>query len=153
MIWKKALTLDLLNKANAFNLTKTMVGRIGIQFTAFGPDWLEATMPVDERTIQPAGILHGGASVALAETLGSYASHIATENKVCVGVDISATHLKSVKNGSKVTGRATPLKLGKRLHVWEIKIHETGKENEGLVCISRLSVMISDTPPRFDKPK
>jgi len=152
MIWKKALTLDFLNKANSFNLTKNMMGRIGIEFTAFGPNWLEATMPVDERTTQPAGILHGGASVVLAETLGSYASHMATDEGICVGVDVSATHLRSVKHGSSVVGRAVPIKLGKRLHVWEIKIHEIGKEEKGPTCISRLTVMVNDPPNHHRHP-
>lgn len=145
-IWKKALSLDLLNKVNIFNANKNMVGRIGIQFTRFGPNWLEGTMPVDERTTQPYGILHGGASVALAETLGSYASYLVVgeDDKACVGVDISATHLRSVAAGSSVTGRATPLKLGRTLHVWEIKMYETGKEDAGATCISRLSVMVTN---------
>lgn len=103
-------------------------------------------MPVDHRTAQPYGILHGGASVALAETLGSYASYLVVgdEDKACVGVDISATHLRSVSAGSSVTGRATPVKLGRNLHVWEIKIHETGKEDAGITCLSKLSVMITN---------
>jgi len=122
-----------------------MVGRVGIRYTALGPDWLEATMPVDERTIQPFGILHGGASVTLAETLGSYASYLTVgEDKLVVGVDINATHLRSVKSGSSVTGRASPIKIGQRMQIWEIKIHETGKEDLGLTCISRLSVMVNN---------
>jgi uncharacterized protein (TIGR00369 family) len=145
-IWKKTLSLDLLNKVNIFNANKNMVGHIGIQFTKFGPNWLEGVMPVDHRTAQPYGILHGGASVALAETLGSYASYLVVgdEDKACVGVDISATHLRSVSAGSSVTGRATPVKLGRNLHVWEIKIHETGKEDAGITCLSKLSVMITN---------
>eukprot|EP01031_Cornospumella_fuschlensis_P037866 gene37866-45999_t len=109
-------------------------------------------MPVDERTVQPFRILHGGASVVLAETLGSYASFLACdEGKYSVGVDISATHLRSVKFGSSVTGRATALRLGRRVHVWDIKIHETGKESEGPTCVSRLSVMINDLPKEAKK--
>lgn len=139
-------TLDML-KHRSLEVPKTMIGNVGIQYTAFGPNWLEATMPVDERTIQPYGILHGGASVVLAETLGSYASVLVTEgDKQCVGLDISATHLRSVKNGSSVTGRVTPLRLGKRVHVWDIKIHETGNEAAGPTCISRLTVMVNDRP-------
>lgn len=110
-------------------------------------------MPVDERTIQPFGILHGGASCVMAETLGSYASVLASgDDKTVVGVDINATHLRSVKAGSSVTGRATALKIGNRLHIWEIKMHETGKEEDGLTCISRLSVMVIDKKSNLHKP-
>jgi 1,4-dihydroxy-2-naphthoyl-CoA hydrolase len=149
-VWRRAVTLDLLQRGNVANVGKNMLGHLGLKFTGVGHDWLEATMPVDERTVQPFGILHGGASVVLAETLGSYASYLATaeDNKSVVGVDISATHLRAVKHGSSVTGRATPLKLGKRLHVWEIKIHETGKESFGPTCVSRLTVMITDLPKK-----
>ena len=150
-IWKRVFTLDMLRHRSK-EIPKTMVGHVGIEYTGFGPNWLEATMPVDERTIQPYGILHGGASVVLAETLGSYASVLVTGGeKQCVGLDISATHLRSVKKGSSVTGRATPLRLGKRVHVWDIKIHETGKEEAGPTCISRLTVMVNDRPlPKLD---
>eukprot|EP01039_Chlorochromonas_danica_P008034 gene8034-8862_t len=144
-IWKKPISLESLKKIVSRSHGKNMVGFLGIQYTAFGSNWLEATMPVDERTVQPFNILHGGASVVLAETLGSFASYLATpEGKSCVGVDINATHIRSVKYGSSVTGRATAIKLGGRLHIWEIKMHETGKEEAGLTCISRLSVMIND---------
>jgi uncharacterized protein (TIGR00369 family) len=146
-VWKHAVSMEMLQAITlGGHLSKTMVGNLGIRYTAFGPNWLEGTMPVDEKTIQPYGILHGGASVVLAETLGSYASYLAVEeNKMCVGVDINATHIRSVKAGSSVTGRATALKLGGRLHIWEIKLHETGKEELGPTCVSRLSVMITDT--------
>lgn len=145
-IWKRAFTLDMLRHRSK-EVLKTMVGHVGIEYTAMGPNFLEATMPVDERTIQPFGILHGGASVVLAETLGSFASVMVTGgDKQCVGLDISATHLRSVKKGSSVTGRVTPLRLGKRVHVWDIKIHETGNEAAGPTCISRLTVMVNDRP-------
>lgn len=128
---------------------KNIADNLGIRWSKIGDDFIEATMPVDERTKQPFGILHGGASVVLAETLGSFASQlIAGPGSVCVGIEVSASHLKSVSNGS-VTGRATPIRLGKSLHVWEIKIHETGKEDAGLICHSKLSVMVKDAP----KPK
>lgn len=142
-IWRRTLNMDMLNSGR--RVAKTMVDACGIQYTAFGTNWLEATMPVDERTIQPFGILHGGASVVLAETLGSYASALASD-KICVGLDINATHLRSVKKGSSVTGRATAVRLGNRVHVWEIKLHETNHENLGPTCISRLTVMVTDKP-------
>lgn len=146
-IWKKAIPTGTLAKMSAAMNKGNMVGHIGIEFTNIGDNYLEATMPVDERTRQPFGLLHGGASVSLAESLGSYASYlVAGDDKQCVGVDINATHLRSMKSGS-VTARATPVKLGKTLHVWDIKIHETGNESAGLVCLSKLSVMVVEKRP------
>ncbi len=97
-------------------------------------------MPVDHRTIQPMGLLHGGASLVLAETLGSVASTLLIDlnTHYCVGLEINANHLKSVRNGY-VTGMATPIHLGKKTHVWDIRIHN---EKDELVCISRLTVAI-----------
>ncbi|RYH05524.1 hotdog fold thioesterase [archaeon] len=149
-IWKKTLSTDVLKTMNV-HAKNTMVDHVGIKYTAFGQNWLEATMPVDDRTVQPFRLLHGGASVVLAETLGSYASFLASEEgKYSVGVDVSATHLRSVKSGSNVTGRATALRLGRRIHVWDIRIHETGKESDGPTCVSRLSVMINDIPKKVE---
>ena len=120
----------------------TMGEAIGIHFTEVGDNYLKATMPVDHRTRQPYGLLHvhGGASVALAETLGSVgaAMVIDPEKFICVGQEINANHLRGVRDGF-VTGTATPLHIGATSHVWEIKIHnEDGK----LVCVSRLTVAI-----------
>ncbi len=119
---------------------QTMGEHIGIRFSEVGDNYLKATMPVDHRTIQPYGLLHGGASVALAETLGSVgaAMVIDPEQYICVGQEINANHIRGVKSGS-VTGIATPIHLGSSSHVWEIKIYD---ENEKLVCISRLTVAI-----------
>lgn len=118
----------------------TMGDHIGIRFSELGENYLKATMPVDERTKQPYGLLHGGASVALAETLGSVASALVidTENFICVGQEINANHLRGVRNGY-VTGVTHPIHLGASSHVWEIKIYD---EAEKLVCISRLTVAI-----------
>ena len=118
----------------------TMGDHIGIRFSELGENYLKATMPVDERTRQPYGLLHGGASVALAETLGSVASALVidTENFICVGQEINANHIRGVKSGL-VTGIAKPIHLGSSSHVWEIKIYD---EAEKLVCISRLTVAI-----------
>ncbi|WP_316816822.1 hotdog fold thioesterase [Pedobacter nyackensis] len=113
---------------------------LDIQFTQVDDDALTATMPVDERTHQPAGILHGGASVVLAETLGSVASYmcIDPEKYQAVGLEINANHLRPVKSGL-VTGVCKPLHIGAKTHVWEIKIYnDKGKMN----CISRLTVAI-----------
>ncbi len=144
-IWKKAVSKETLAIMNSLR-SKTMMGAIGINLTEVGADYLEGTMPVDSRTHQPFGLLHGGASAALAETLGSYASVlVAGEGKAPVGVELSASHLRGVSSGS-VTGRATPIRIGNLMHVWEIKIHETGNEAAGLVCHSKLTVMIRDIP-------
>ncbi len=119
-----------------------MVSHLGIEFTAIGEDWLEAKMPVDPRTHQPLGLLHGGASVALAETMGSVAATFCVDLKTqyCVGLDINANHIKSVKSGF-VYGKTKPLHIGKKTHVWEIRITNDEKE---LVCISRITMAVID---------
>lgn len=136
-IWfKKDLSL-----ADFENLGKdTMGDHIGIRFSELGDNYLKATMPVDHRTKQPYGLLHGGASVALAETLGSVASALVIdpEQFICVGQEINANHIRSARSG-QVTGTATPLHLGATSHVWEIRIHD---EQDKLICISRLTVAI-----------
>lgn len=146
-IWKQLLSVEQLNNFKLpMHPGNTLLHSLGIQYTKIGDDFIEATMPVDDRTRQPYGILHGGASAALAETLGSFASAIiAGPGYLPVGIEISASHLKSVREGS-VTGRVQPIRLGKSLHVWEIKIHETGNEEGGLVCHSKLTVMIREVP-------
>ena len=119
---------------------QTMGEHIGIRFSEVGENYLKATMPVDHRTRQPYGLLHGGASVALAETIGSVgaAMVIDPENCICVGQEINANHLRGVREGL-VTGIAKPVHLGSSSHVWEIKIYD---EAEKLICISRLTVAI-----------
>jgi 1,4-dihydroxy-2-naphthoyl-CoA hydrolase len=118
----------------------TLVENLGIQYTEIGKDYLIGTMPVDNRTTQPAGILHGGASAALAETLGSMASlsMINLETHTIVGTEISASHLKKVNSGI-VTGKATLISRSRKIHVWEIRITN---DQGALVCISRLTVMV-----------
>lgn len=118
----------------------TMGDFIGIRFSELGDTHLSATMPVDHRTKQPYGLLHGGASVTLAETLGSVGSALVIdpENFICVGQEINANHIRSAQSG-QVTGTATPIHLGTTSHVWEIKIHD---EQGKLVCVSRLTVAI-----------
>lgn len=118
----------------------TLSEHLGIKITAIGYDYLQATMPVDNRTKQPFGLLHGGASVALAETLGSIASALVVDSSkfLCVGLDVNANHVRSVKNGF-VIGTATPVHLGNSTHVWDIRIVS---EDEKLVCISRLTVAV-----------
>lgn len=118
----------------------TMVEYIGISITEVGDNFLKATMPVDHRTVQPMGILHGGASVALAETLGSIAANLVvdSEKKYCVGLDINANHIRAAKKGF-VTGVAKPFHIGSSTQVWNIEI--TDEENR-LVCISRLTMAV-----------
>jgi 1,4-dihydroxy-2-naphthoyl-CoA hydrolase len=119
---------------------KTLPTTLGIEITEIGESYLCGKMPVDGRTHQPMGILHGGASVAFAETLGSIGGwlSLADENQYCVGLEINANHVKSVSDGF-VYGKATPLHIGRNTQIWEIKItNEEGK----LVCISRLTLAI-----------
>lgn len=150
-IWHNLnVSLDQLNEMS----TGTMSSHLGIEFTEIGQDHLRATMPVDERTKQPFGLLHGGASVALAETLGSVASNIVidSETKVGVGLTINANHIRSVKKGF-VHGIATPIHLGSSTHVWDIKIFN---DEHNLVCASRLTVAILDkkeSEKKEEKPK
>lgn len=130
------ITLEYLNKINSGTLSELM----GIEITEITPDFLAGRMPVDTRTHQPFGILHGGASVAFAETLGSLAAFtcIDASRFYCVGLDINANHVRSVSKGY-VYGKAVPLHIGKTTHVWEVKINnEEGK----LVCISRITMAI-----------
>ncbi len=118
----------------------TMSEHLGIKFTEVGEDFLKATMPVDERPRQPYGLLHGGASIALAETLGSIGSALVidTEPYNCVGLEVNANHIRSASEGL-VTGIASPIHLGNSTHVWDIKIYD---DKERLLCISRLTVAI-----------
>ncbi len=118
----------------------TLSEHLEIKFTEVGDNFLKASMPVDHRTKQPYGLLHGGASVALAETLGSIASALVIDRKqfICVGMEINANHIRGVRTGT-VTGTCTPLHLGATTHVWDIRIHD---ENKKLICVSRLTVAI-----------
>ena len=120
----------------------SMSSHIGIEFLELGEDYLTAKMPVDERTKQPFGILHGGASVVLAETLGSVAATcvIDISKYLAVGLDINANHIRTVREGY-VYGKAKPIHIGRKTHVWEIKIKN---EENKLVCISRITMAIID---------
>ncbi|NML23621.1 hotdog fold thioesterase [Pseudoflavitalea sp. G-6-1-2] len=137
MIWfRKDLTLSDIHHLRSNNMAEYL----GIEFTELGPDFLKATMPVDHRTNQPYGILHGGASCVLAETLGSIGAALVMDDTqfICVGLEINANHIRSVREGL-VTGTATPIHLGRSTQVWDIKIHD---QQEKLVCISRLTVAV-----------
>jgi 1,4-dihydroxy-2-naphthoyl-CoA hydrolase len=138
IIFNDGITLQQLN-ALASN---TLAENLGIEFSAIGDDYLEAKMPVDRRTHQPFGLLHGGASVALAETLGSVAASWCIDQKTqfCVGLEINANHVRGVKSGF-VTGTAKAVHIGKKTQVWEIRITD---EKNDIVCISRLTVAVLD---------
>jgi len=135
-LWPRPYTLDELGRIGGDNL----IGHLGIEISAIGDDFLSARMPVDHRTCQPFGILHGGASVALAETVGSYAAFLTlADPELCVvGLEINANHLRPVTTGW-VTGTARPFHLGRTTQVWEIRI----TDDEGrLACISRHTVAV-----------
>jgi 1,4-dihydroxy-2-naphthoyl-CoA hydrolase len=135
-IWHRQFTTDDLREFQH----DTMGHHLGIEVTEIGPDYLEARMPVDGRTMQPDRILHGGASVALAETLGSVGGSMCIDRErfQIVGVEINANHLRPATAGH-VTGRANPIHLGRRTQVWNIEIRDDRKR---LVCVSRLTVAI-----------
>lgn len=137
-MFPKEATLERINALGQ----NTLVEHLGIKVTAIGSDFLKGTMPVDHRTHQPLGLLHGGASVALAETLGSIAATFTLdiEKQYAVGLEINANHLKAVKSGL-VTGIAKPLHIGKKTQVWEIKIYN---EQEQICCVSRITMAIID---------
>lgn len=120
----------------------TMGSFLGIEWTGIGEDYMSARMPVDERTKQPYGLLHGGASCVLAETIGSVASAMVVDHDrfYCVGQEINANHLRSARDGY-VTGTARPLHLGRTTHVWDIRITD---EQDRLVCVSRLTVAVRE---------
>lgn len=120
----------------------TMVEHLGIEIIELGSDYIIGKMPVDQRTHQPLGMLHGGASVALAETLGSIASTLTVNQKLqyCVGLEINANHIKSVRSGY-VYGKASPVHIGKKTQVWEIRINN---DDDQLVCISRITMAVID---------
>ena len=123
--------------------TSTLVASLGIEFTALGENFIEARMPVDERTMQPMGLLHGGASAALAETLGGAGAYLSVaEGTICVGLEINANHLRPAGRGW-VVGRATSLHIGKTTQVWQILIRNAAGN---LVCVSRLTVAVRPAP-------
>jgi 1,4-dihydroxy-2-naphthoyl-CoA hydrolase len=135
-LWKQPADLARLNGWS----TNTMMETLGIRITAIGDDWLQGTMPVDHRTHQPYGLLHGGASVALAETLGSTAAMLTLDpdKELAVGLDINANHIRGVRSGI-VTGTARMLHIGRTTQIWEIRIESEGG---ALLCISRITMAV-----------
>lgn len=144
--------IDLLTKAARNPAAKNLVTHLGIELTYIGMDGLKGTMPVDERTHQPFGLLHGGASVVLAETLASFGSflHLDPDTEMGVGLEINANHLKSVRSGV-VYGEAKPIRVGRKTQVWSIEI----KDGDGkLVCVSRCTIAVVPLQPKSEaKPR
>jgi len=137
MIWFN----DKISLDDLLTIGKGTMGEfIGIEFTELGENYLRATMPVDQRTKQPYGLLHGGASCVLAETIGSVASALVIDQEkfICMGLEINANHLRSAKSGF-VTATASPFHLGSGTHVWDIRIFD---DQDKLICVSRLTVAI-----------
>jgi len=130
------VTVEDLNK----RCENTLVQHLGIEFTEIGDDYIKGMMPVDHRTVQPAGILHGGASLVLAESLGSVAGFmcIDREKQYCVGMEINANHIRPVRSG-RVYGVVKPIHIGRKTHVWEISI---SNQNGKLICVSRITLAI-----------
>lgn len=133
-IWKQKVDFEQLHTGQSIN------SLLDIRFEDFGDDWISASMPVDHRTQQPYGILHGGASVVLAETLGSTASYLCIDSEkfYCVGLEVNANHLKAVRSG-RVTAIARPVHLGRTTQVWDIRLHNEAGE---ATCISRLTMAV-----------
>ena len=141
IVWNKSdISIEVLNDFSK----KTMAEQLDIRFTEIGESYLKATMPVCYKTHQPYGLLHGGASATLAETIGSVASWLTIdrEKQICVGIEINCNHLRPKKDGI-VIATAEPLHIGATTHVWDIKIHD---EKEKLVCVSRLTVAVLKKP-------
>jgi 1,4-dihydroxy-2-naphthoyl-CoA hydrolase len=146
-IWHDSFSLDLVNQHSQ----DTLVSHLGIEFVEVGDDYVSARMPVDARTQQPARMLHGGASVALAETLASWAATFVVDRTKhhCVGLEINANHVRAVGSGW-VIGTARPLHLGRSTQIWEVRIaDEAGR----LVCISRVTMAVLDMANRYGSPQ
>lgn len=142
MIWNNPPDIAAINRM----LDQTLSGALGMRITGAGDAHLEGEMPVDARTIQPFGVLHGGATAALAETLGSFASHLVvdSERQFAVGIDLNITHLRAVRKGI-VTGRAEPLRIGSTVHVWRVTITDSEGRH---VSEARLTTLIRDISRR-----
>ncbi len=135
-IWKRAATVEAVNA----RLARGVGGVLGIRITALLPDALQAEMPVDERHVQPFGLLHGGVSVVLSETLGSMGSILTLEEGLlAVGLEVNANHLAAVRIGQTVTAECRPLHMGRRTHVWQTEIRRADGK---LACVSRLTTAV-----------
>lgn len=146
-IWHGSISLEFVKQHSQ----NTLVSQLGIEFLEAGDDYLTARMPVDARTRQPAHVLHGGASVALAETLASWAATFVVdrEHHYCVGLEINANHVRAATSGW-VVGTARPVHLGRSTQVWEVRITD---ESQRLVCISRVTMAVLATANRYGNPQ
>jgi 1,4-dihydroxy-2-naphthoyl-CoA hydrolase len=142
-LWWPGVTLEAMNARSE----GTLVSHLGIRLTELGPDFLRGTMSVDERTVQPMRILHGGASMVLAETLASVAANCSVDpvRFTVVGQEINANHVRAAREGSRVEGTSRPLHLGARSQVWSIEIVNAARQ---LVCVSRITLAVIDRPAR-----
>jgi 1,4-dihydroxy-2-naphthoyl-CoA hydrolase len=142
-IWFDGFPLDYANE----RAKDSLIAHLGIEMIEAGDDYLKARMPVDQRTKQPAGVLHGGASVTLAETLASWAAAFAVDRSKhhCVGIEINANHLRPASSGF-VTGIARPIQLGKSVHVWEVRISD---DKDKLVCVSRVTMAVLNVAMQY----
>lgn len=150
-IWKKSVPLGPVDAQSPFTRENTLGAYLGLQITEIGPDYLRGRLPVDARTVQQFGRLHGGASCVLAEELGSVAANLclAAEREYAVGIEINANHLRAARDGH-VHGTARPLHLGHRTQVWDIHIRD---DRGKMICVSRLTVaVISENPGRLPSP-
>jgi 1,4-dihydroxy-2-naphthoyl-CoA hydrolase len=138
--WPEGASVEALNARSAGTLMQTL----GIEFIELGAGYLRATMPVDARTHQPYGLLHGGASMALAETLGSSAGTLMAGDNAVVGLEINANHLRAVRSGL-VTGTARPVHIGRSTQVWEIRVEDEAAKP---ICISRITLAVLPQPPK-----
>lgn len=142
-IWHGSVSLEQVQERSQ----NTLVSHLGIEFVELGDDFMSARMPVDARTHQPAGMLHGGASVALAETLASWAATLVVDRDKhhCVGLEINANHVRALGSGW-VLGTARPLHLGRSTQIWEVRITD---EQQRLVCVSRVTMAVLATANRY----
>lgn len=139
-LWKRTPDVAFLNRIHE----NTLCASLGIEFLAIGDDWLKARMPVDRRTVQPMGIVHGGASVSLAETLGSVASWLCiADEQAAVGLEVNANHLRAVRSGW-VYGECRAIHVGRSTHVWQIELSD---DQGRRTCVSRLTTAIIARPP------
>ena len=142
-IWHSSFDLEVVNQRGRTCAN----GHLGIEVIEAGDDYLKGRMPVDQRTRQPAGVLHGGVSVVLAETLASWAAAYVVDPAAfhCVGQEVNANHIRAVESGW-VYGVAKPIHLGRTSHVWDVRIHD---EASKLVCVSRVTMAVLATPNRY----
>jgi len=139
-IWRNEVELDTVNAMSA----KDMIGRLGFAYTAIGDDFLVATFMIDERTRQPMGLLHGGMSCAVSESMGSVAANLCVDRTrhACVGIELNASHLRGASEG-QINARCTPIRVGRSTQVWQTDLYD---DRERHLCVSRLTVAVIDRP-------